>query len=986
MKILRVKLQNLNSLRGRQEVDFEAEPLRGAGLFAITGPTGAGKSTVLDAITLALYGKAARYGAIPSPEDMMSRHCGECTAEVVFQVPSGVFRAEWQLHRARGRADGKVQAAKRYVYDSMGQPLAQNVRETEELIEKLVGLDYPRFLRSALLAQGEFAQFLKARPDERAELLESLTGTSTYSELGTLAHTETVRRENELSANEASIRQIQLLPEEQRQKLSADITAAEETFQRVKKDLQQANDLLNKASNLAGALEQEKNALSGLQTLARDREKAASDLQRLSRHRLTIPFHGDLARMDEAEKAVAKAGALLDQAQRERSDAVLKAHRSLCGYRRMVNAQLEATKRELKDCREKIGKAVARKANAEKWLKEHKSDKDLPERLADLVSDLADLRSARKDLEREWTRIRKLAMKLDRAEAEGLPSSAEDLTKAKARKIQMGWGELAEQKQATVSAACKKAEDELKRREENLAKAQRIAGFEEHRASLKKGEPCPLCGAKEHPFAEGSKPSLPFKELERLVEKAKAVYRNRDKELEDLKKLQADLQEYGEGLQAAIGDCSGVLEPFAKALRGFSLAIPAVGNEDETKSALQQRATAYRKQTTEAEDAERDRAASEADRKRLDSGLASLNDKQSALASESLPELSKENADVPTSEEALPRWPSMAVADKDWGAAKADLTSKSTTLFNREADGKRLETDFSNLVLQVSTKLPDSAFKGIEDLKAARLDEATATRVETVENSLKERGHRLEADLRASRESIAKWRKESAPEGEALAEVKVRQPTLQLQHDQTIRDLTTWKNQLSQDDENRRTVAGKQKDIEADRQRLEVWRRLRGLIGSHDGRTFRRYAQGISLDVLIVYANRHLFRLSDRYRLQRREGEELDLEIEDLHQAGAIRPMASLSGGESFLASLALALGLSDIAGRNVRIESLFIDEGFGSLDSETLDVAISALETLRQDNKTIGVISHVDLLKERIATQIMVEKQSAGTSVLRVA
>ena len=96
--------------------------------------------------------------------------------------------------------------------------------------------------------------------------------------------------------------------------------------------------------------------------------------------------------------------------------------------------------------------------------------------------------------------------------------------------------------------------------------------------------------------------------------------------------------------------------------------------------------------------------------------------------------------------------------------------------------------------------------------------------------------------------------------------------------------------------------------------------------------------------------------------------------------------MASLSGGESFLASLALALGLSDIAGRKVRIESLFIDEGFGSLDSDTLDLAISALETLRQDNKTVGVISHVDLLKERIATQIIVEKQSGGTSCFRIA
>src|SRR2546427_12714563 len=92
MKVLRVRLENLNSLRGRHEVDFQAEPLAGAGLFAITGPTGAGKSTVLDAITLALYGKAARYGSTPSPEDMMSRHCGECRAAAEFRAPSGADR------------------------------------------------------------------------------------------------------------------------------------------------------------------------------------------------------------------------------------------------------------------------------------------------------------------------------------------------------------------------------------------------------------------------------------------------------------------------------------------------------------------------------------------------------------------------------------------------------------------------------------------------------------------------------------------------------------------------------------------------------------------------------------------------------------------------------------------------------------------------------------------------------------------------------
>ena len=166
---------------------------------------------------------------------------------------------------------------------------------------------------------------------------------------------------------------------------------------------------------------------------------------------------------------------------------------------------------------------------------------------------------------------------------------------------------------------------------------------------------------------------------------------------------------------------------------------------------------------------------------------------------------------------------------------------------------------------------------------------------------------------------------------------------------------------------------------------LKTWTQLSALIGSHDGKKFRVFAQGLSLEVLLRHANTHLARLNPRYHLGRADGENLDLEIIDLYQASARRPMSSLSGGESFLASLALALGLSDLAGRNVQIDSLFIDEGFGTLDTETLDTALSALESLRLQEKTVGIISHVEVLKERIGVQINVARQPDGCSALKV-
>ncbi len=160
------------------------------------------------------------------------------------------------------------------------------------------------------------------------------------------------------------------------------------------------------------------------------------------------------------------------------------------------------------------------------------------------------------------------------------------------------------------------------------------------------------------------------------------------------------------------------------------------------------------------------------------------------------------------------------------------------------------------------------------------------------------------------------------------------------------------------------------------------WERLHALIGSADGKKFRNFAQGLTFDRLVSHANEHLRKMSDRYLLIRREGS-LDLDIMDDYQAGETRSTKNLSGGESFIVSLALALGLSGMASKNVRIDSLFLDEGFGSLDNDTLDTALETLSGLQQEGKIIGIISHVPALKERITTRIRVIPLQGGRSRL---
>ena len=164
----------------------------------------------------------------------------------------------------------------------------------------------------------------------------------------------------------------------------------------------------------------------------------------------------------------------------------------------------------------------------------------------------------------------------------------------------------------------------------------------------------------------------------------------------------------------------------------------------------------------------------------------------------------------------------------------------------------------------------------------------------------------------------------------------------------------------------------------------ERWAKLNELAGSADGAKFRRIAQGYTLDILLNYANVQLRELTRRYRLER-VPETLALQVIDRDMCDEVRTVHSLSGGESFLVSLALALGLSSLSSNRMRVESLFIDEGFGSLDAETLRVAMDALESLRTQGRKIGVISHVQEMTERIPVCVQVSRVGNGKSVVRI-
>ncbi len=276
-----------------------------------------------------------------------------------------------------------------------------------------------------------------------------------------------------------------------------------------------------------------------------------------------------------------------------------------------------------------------------------------------------------------------------------------------------------------------------------------------------------------------------------------------------------------------------------------------------------------------------------------------------------------------------------------------------------------------------------------EALDVARLHDLLAH--DSAWLSLEREGLRVFADAIQRAETILKERQSKRVEHERQRTTQDPADVVQAAHAQTIADLDAARRHhaemelaLRQDDDRRTKTAELQSFIDKQEAVTRLWNQLNELIGSADGKKFRNYAQQFTLDVLLGYANRHLADLSRRYRLERVK-DALALMVVDQDMGDEYRSVHSLSGGESFLVSLALALGLASLSSNRVRVESLFIDEGFGSLDADTLRVAMDALDNLQAQGRKVGVISHVQEMTERIGIQIQVRRQSGGQSRIEV-
>jgi exonuclease SbcC len=315
---------------------------------------------------------------------------------------------------------------------------------------------------------------------------------------------------------------------------------------------------------------------------------------------------------------------------------------------------------------------------------------------------------------------------------------------------------------------------------------------------------------------------------------------------------------------------------------------------------------------------------------------------------------------------------------------RSDLDTQKELLKTRDAEHDQNKIEEAKLREAFSAGLKETGFVDEAAFQAALMTADEAGRLQDQKQKLHERQIQAQTRLDDTGQKLKTMRaKPLTTENPAV--VEKRQVEAQQRFTILQNEMGEIKGNLKQQKTLQKEQKNLLKDIAKQKKEFDRWEKLNYLIGSADGKKFRRYAQGLTLDYLIQLANSHLLKLNDRYVLQRRKDQELSIEVIDTFQADVTRPTTTLSGGETFLVSLALALGLSELAGRNTTIDSLFLDEGFGSLDAETLETALAALDSLHASGKTIGIISHIEALKERIPVQIHVQKLSGGVSSLHI-
>ena len=953
MKILAIRLKNLTSIEGTVEVDFMAEPLHSAGIFAISGPTGAGKSTLLDALCLALYDKAPRFATSvenvnladvgdnqinqSDVRNLLRRGTSDGYAEVDFLGIDGRrYRSRWSVRRTRNKINGSLQPQTLEVKELDTEKEFQGTKK-ELLIQlvELVGLTYEQFTRTVLLAQNDFATFLKSKGAAKAELLEKLTGTGVYSRISQEVYARNKAAQEEVTLIQNRMNVIELMPEEELlalqkekelsiEKRAAGIKLLAEQNEQLnvvrslkiqeelwKKKQQEEQEEQAREKVLQGALASQE---EGLVHFKAQWEAIQPDLKKA--RQLDVQIQSQQSSYIQSQQILQAANRQVAEQEQKMRVAAEQLQVSYSSLNRLLShvgieeaLQLEQVEEILRQEESKL--AAATSTNEERLLRLNSFGYPL-------------LAEEQVKLQKELTRqqnIRQLTETQTKAKTE-----IERLEKEVANCLK----QLTEQETAVKVT-------------QRLYENARMAVGKDVKAlrrQLQEGEACPVCGSTAHPYhQEQEVVDTLFRSIEQEYNVASTNYQQ--------------MNNRSIALQRDLAHQKTVDGQIAEQLAALYKAGIEAGNEEQIQrrlAELAERILEYRNLYAEWQrgDEETKKIRTHCEALRENVSLCRLAMQKVSSAKEQLVILQN--------------------------AASAEL--KRFEVIEKALNVLRQER--SQLLKGKSADEAEAAVAKREKELNLALEKARKE-VEAVHNRLSGLQGEMKQIALAIGELQEQYKKIESPE--LLPEIIKKQQEENLNIE---RALSTMEACLLQQAKNKLTVEQIAKELAEKQTVAERWAKLNKLIGSADGAKFKVIAQSYTLNLLLLHANQHLSYLSKRYKLQQ-VPDTLALQVIDCDMCDEIRTVYSLSGGESFLISLALALGLSSLSSNNLKVESLFIDEGFGSLDAESLRTAMEALEQLQMQGRKIGVISHVQEMSERISVQVQVHKKVNGKSVLTV-
>ena len=955
MRIHTIRLANLNALTGTWEIDLD-HPAYNDNIYALTGPTGAGKTTILDAISLALYGRTPRLARIgKAGNEIMSRHSGTCHAEITFSTRTGRYRSHWSQHRARRKAGGELQNPKHELADAeSGELLATGLKDVAAAIERLTGMDYQRFTRAMLLAQGDFAAFLRAAPDERAPLLEQITGTEIYSRISIAVHErlrDALEQQRQLATETAGITPLDAATHtaltQESAALQKQLAALATRQQQTAAALARAQNIAELTAELARLDEQHTAHQAALARFAPERE-------RLAAAQSAALLDADYARLDTLRRAQQQNRAAL-AALDEQAPALARAHET-------ANQALTAASARVHSEKQRLAAAQPR------WQQTRAYDHTLRhqrEQLATLEQSAAAHTAAQTAL----------AAAEKHAAAARENSARADVARKKTETA------LAAHLQGRLLREYQTEKENILR---ELAYHQRIADLEQQRAHLHDGEPCPLCGATEHPYAS-ELPAQPddltarLETLDTYIKRAETLgeqHENAQRALASAREKQQQT-ENTLALAAEKARNSAVhAEQHAALQQTYAQTLAArqalLANRDpDTEETAQQRAIAEAEAAMEkardaCQTAQSAAAANQQQRAQLHARLTAQQQELQTAEQQFAAALGM------SSEIAAPSPAGRSPQRGRDGEGVDDvpcapkISTFSISDHPHSNTSSRAATTFPDETAWQAARLPAATREALAR-QAAALDQQTLTL------------HTRQQDRAARLASLTAQSTDDPDTATLQARQEADEHTRQ-QHQQT---LAANQHRLAEHKRASERLAAQQEAIAKQAAETRRWQNLHELIGAADGKKYRNYAQSLTFASVIAQANRQLVQLSDRYLLTADPARPLELNIIDNYQGGETRSAKNLSGGESFIVSLALALGLAQMSGENMQIDTLFLDEGFGTLDEETLDSALETLAQLRTHGKHIGIISHVAALTERIATRIQITPQNGGNSTI---